>query len=51
MAHKTGLEDYYVIKNQKKLISAIRPDPVQRELQKVPRKCFSEVRNRTRQIL
>ena len=49
MAHKTGLEDYYVIKNQKKL--HFGPDPVRRELQKVPRKCFSEVRNRTRQIL
>ena len=30
MAHKTGLEDYYVIKNQRNFISAIRPDPVRR---------------------
>ena len=51
MAHKTGLEDYYVLKIKRNFISAIRPDPVRRELQKVPRKCFSEVRNRTRQIL
>ena len=43
MAHKTGLEDYYVIKEIKRnFISAIRPVPVRRELQKVPRKCFSD---------
>ena len=39
MEHKTGLEDYYIIKNNKKLRLDILPEPARQQRQRERRKC------------